>query len=391
MGNDSQPSLRLASQPPLDFHSLAQHPLHGQVSVYTCRSLPMTFLMRLDRHSAHSRLYHLFQQVQDLESAALLTLYGFHIQRTPHCATCPSRDLTTEYWEYLNYSLAHHLRDRHRRHAPLTPHEIWHIVQTVLEGCLILQRVGLIWEVNPQQLVVTPEGKLKCSWSHLQANNAHLRYFQALSEYFPDLKECVPIQPTDPQQDDSSEFLSPEEKWLLSEKERTSRINLEKCNSYKFGMLLVYAITLKPPLSPLSPHLLEHLYAEAEGKYPAKLLDILRGTLEVEPAKRWSLNMVESYCVEEFNPDYELLISEGRREELQEFNVEAQLKAENSKATRRMQQGSIHSVMQSGQLQSGGRVNSQQGRQVASTESSCDQRLLQLREYRRTMMRSRQH
>jgi hypothetical protein len=156
-------------------------------------------------------------------------------------------------------------------------------------------------------------------------------------------------------------------------------------------MLLVYAITLKPPLSPLSAHSLEHLYAEVEDKYPPKLLDILRGTLEVEPSKRWSLNMVESYCMEEFNPEYELLISEGRREELQEFNVEAQLKAENSKATRRMQHGSIHSAMQSGQLQSGGRVNSQQGRQVASTESSCDQRLLQLREYRRTMMRSRQH
>jgi hypothetical protein len=31
-------------------------------------------------------------------------------------------------------------------------------------------------------LLITPEGKLKCEWSHLQLNNQHLRYYRRLQE-----------------------------------------------------------------------------------------------------------------------------------------------------------------------------------------------------------------
>jgi hypothetical protein len=40
------------------------------------------------------------------------------------------------------------------------------------------------------------------------------------------------------------EFTSPEEQWLIKEREQSSRLNLEKSNSYKFGMLLLYVLTL---------------------------------------------------------------------------------------------------------------------------------------------------
>lgn len=31
-------------------------------------------------------------------------------------------------------------------------------------------------------MLITPEGKLKCEWSHLQLNNQHLRYYRRLQE-----------------------------------------------------------------------------------------------------------------------------------------------------------------------------------------------------------------
>lgn len=60
---------------------------------------------------------------------------------------------------------------------PFTYQELWHVLQVALTAAALLAERGLIWEVHPAQLVVTPEGKLKADWSHLQTDNAHLRYF----------------------------------------------------------------------------------------------------------------------------------------------------------------------------------------------------------------------
>ncbi len=84
---------------------------------------------------------------------------------------------------------------------PFTYQEIWHVLQVVLTASTILSESGLIWEVLPSQLVVTPEGKLKVDWSHLQADNGHLRYFEALEGGLTDI--C---------------WFSPEEQWLLRER-----------------------------------------------------------------------------------------------------------------------------------------------------------------------------
>lgn len=61
----------------------------------------MTFLLRLERATTHSRLFHLFQQIQDLQCPHLLCLYGFKIERGINCspcAECPPPDRTIEYW-----------------------------------------------------------------------------------------------------------------------------------------------------------------------------------------------------------------------------------------------------------------------------------------------------
>lgn len=77
MGNEQKQPGRL--DPHLDLHSEVEHPIHGSTRIYCSKSLPMTFLMRLERITTHSRLYNLFQQVQDKESSYLLTLYGFKL------------------------------------------------------------------------------------------------------------------------------------------------------------------------------------------------------------------------------------------------------------------------------------------------------------------------
>jgi hypothetical protein len=80
MGNESKPSMRVY-EPQLDLHSEINHPIHGPIRIYSSKALPMTFLMRLDRITAHSRLYNLFQRIQDRESVCMLTLYGFKLER----------------------------------------------------------------------------------------------------------------------------------------------------------------------------------------------------------------------------------------------------------------------------------------------------------------------
>jgi hypothetical protein len=128
-GSSGRP--KLATDAQLEYYSSVVHPLHGTAKVYTSKNLPMTFLLRLERTTMHSRLFHLFQQIQDEQSPYLISLYGFRIERGPTCSPCSESspaDRTLEYWEYLNYSLGRHVRDRQRRGAPFTEHEVWHII-----------------------------------------------------------------------------------------------------------------------------------------------------------------------------------------------------------------------------------------------------------------------
>jgi hypothetical protein len=182
MGNDPRPR---GLEPQLEYHSQALHPLQGAVSVYFTKALPMTFIMKLERVCRQSRLYNLFQQVQDQESPALLTLYGFKINREEGCGSCETGDHTLEYWEFLNYSLEEHIGDRSKRGIQFTYHELWHVAQVVLEALSLLVRTGLLWEVHPALLEVTPEGKLKADWSDLRLNHSHLRFSRALEGYAP--------------------------------------------------------------------------------------------------------------------------------------------------------------------------------------------------------------
>lgn len=56
--------------------------------------------------------------------------------------------------------------------------EVWHIVDVICESYSLFRKYGIFYEVNPKTFVVTPEGKLKCFWSHLKSQNTHLKYIQ---------------------------------------------------------------------------------------------------------------------------------------------------------------------------------------------------------------------
>lgn len=74
----------------------------------------------------------------------------------------------------------------------------------------------------PSQLLITPEGKVKCEWSHLQLNNQHLRYYRRLQEG----REGEEGGGEGETETGWEDFTSPEEQWLVKEREMSSRLNL---------------------------------------------------------------------------------------------------------------------------------------------------------------------
>ena len=96
------------------------------------------------------------QDVQDQQSSSLIVLYGFKIERESSCGNQDIADRTVEFWEYLNYTLEQHIIDRSKRGVKFTYHEIWHVIQVVLKTVNILNGVGLLWEINPSTLEITP-------------------------------------------------------------------------------------------------------------------------------------------------------------------------------------------------------------------------------------------
>ena len=115
---------------------------------------------------------------------------------------CSNSDRTVEYWEYLNYTLEEHIYDRQQRGVHFTYHEMWHVVQVVLTAVDALGKVGLIWDVHPNMLEVTPEGKLKADWSHLEMGNEHLRLKKEL--YYG--------------KNGTGPWWAPEERWAMQER-----------------------------------------------------------------------------------------------------------------------------------------------------------------------------
>lgn len=56
------------------------------------------------------------------------------------------------------------------------------MLQVVISAIRTTQQMGLIWDLHPSLLEVTPEGKLKANWSNLQLDNRHLRFFRGREE-----------------------------------------------------------------------------------------------------------------------------------------------------------------------------------------------------------------
>lgn len=177
------------------------------------------------------------------------------------------------------------------------------MIQSVCESTKLLADFGLVWEINPFQLFITPEGRLKCEWSHLEINNVHLRYFRRLNGSAE--KELAEEDWASSETEmEWEEFTSPEEQWLVKERERSSRLNLEKSNAYKFGMLLLYILTLETHSVPVQWELLNKIIAQLARRYPPVILEVLQATLNPNPLSRWSLEKVRDGCSAYFNYDY---------------------------------------------------------------------------------------
>lgn len=56
--------------------------------------------------------------------------------------------------------------------------EIWHIIDVCCKVYSLFRSFGIYYEINPETLVINPEGKLKAFWCHLKSHNNHLKFFQ---------------------------------------------------------------------------------------------------------------------------------------------------------------------------------------------------------------------
>jgi hypothetical protein len=56
--------------------------------------------------------------------------------------------------------------------------EIWHLAEVVLEAYLVFRKVGIYFDVDPEAMVVTPEGKVKVCWAHLKSQNNHMKFIK---------------------------------------------------------------------------------------------------------------------------------------------------------------------------------------------------------------------
>lgn len=42
----------------------------------------------------------------------------------------------------------------------------------------MFRKLGIHFDVDPEAMVVTPEGKLKVCWAHLKSHNNHMKFIQ---------------------------------------------------------------------------------------------------------------------------------------------------------------------------------------------------------------------
>lgn len=181
--------------------------------------------------------------------------------------------------------------------------EIWHLVEVCCEVYITFRRLGIYYEINPETFVITPEGKLKAFWSHIKSQNSHVKYFQYFDSNYKVYRFAY----------------SPEELECMHEQERTTKLDFDRCNSFRLGILLLECLTLVDPLATcynpsmtaISSSAIRNLIvAKVIPNYPVEIVNLLRCLLREDPKKRPTPGEIyEEYNNNnKFSPDFELRV-----------------------------------------------------------------------------------
>lgn len=95
----------------MNFYIDVQDPNLGNVKIYSCKKMPLCYILKEDKLLTDSKVYNIFKTVESLQSTNLLTLYGFKIDRK-NCCSAITNDHVTAYWEYYNFYFADYIKKR---------------------------------------------------------------------------------------------------------------------------------------------------------------------------------------------------------------------------------------------------------------------------------------
>ena len=161
------------------YYCEALEPNTGPVEVYTCKHLPMAYIMKIKHHDCDQRLIDIFDSLAQTESVNLISMYGCEEDDNCRCNTIAG-EKRVSYWEYNVFYLDEFVQRRALRGNRLAEEEVWHVVKVALQGYRELRAKSLYYDFEPSKVIITPEGKAKLFWSHVKPRNCHLNYFREL-------------------------------------------------------------------------------------------------------------------------------------------------------------------------------------------------------------------
>jgi hypothetical protein len=235
------------------------------------------------------------------------------VERQECCNRIVSESVVS-YWDYYNFYFFDYLAKRSRFQCTFMDNEIWHVVETLCESYATFRKFGMYYELDPRTFLITPEGKLKTMWCHLRTQNQHLKFYQ----YFERGEETEPF------------YYSPEEVQFMYQKEKTFKLNFDKCNSFRLGMVLLRCLTLSEPLHHFyNPSMTRINIAGVRNlineqvvpNYPDEITNLVKSLLRVEPGERPSPMEVYERYSKNFSPEFELKVC-GKSEKDKKYLAE---------------------------------------------------------------------
>ena len=73
--------------------------------------MPLCYILKEERKLEDSKIFNIFKTIESQQSNALITLYGFRLDRQQYCSGIVNDHLVA-YWEYYNFYFADYLKKR---------------------------------------------------------------------------------------------------------------------------------------------------------------------------------------------------------------------------------------------------------------------------------------